>query len=484
MKKIDINLLLNNTEKKETNTVYKKIYDTFWYTLIIYIIQLYMNVWNKSIMIINKSITLDNERIIIILIFLLITKSFIEIYKIKETYKYIFINYFLFSLLLIVLSDFLMFFISIELFSMCTYILIHISDKDININNNNNLTTEIVQLKYKKEIINNSELEKIKLYYFIMSTISSLLILISISIYYSTYGSLTMNWNNINNISLIIFFISLLFKLGGAPLHIWLVPLYTKINENITLLFLFYTKSIIISIIYINLNLFKSTMIYYILIFSIIFSFFIGAIFPLFESNIKSILAYSSIYNVGFILLVILLKLFNIQCTLLLFLFIYIINILLIFSIYLLLKFNNKLSISDIRVLNVMNNSKNNQFLLFLFLLSIISIIGLPPFSGFYGKYLVWLSFTNIDLWTNSIFLYLFILSIIFTIISTFYYFNFLKFFIFFKDISIFYNKINFIEFGNPLIINKNIYYFISLLSIISLFFPIYFNYLFPILNF
>ena len=111
--------------------------------------------------------------------------------------------------------------------------------------------------------------------------------------------------------------------------------------------------------------------------------------------RINTLMAYSSINHIGFLILAISL---NDISNLILYLFIYIFISLNIFIIILgLIKYNNYNSLNYI---NQFLYLKKNNIILFTSLsIGLFSLAGIPPLLGFYSKFLIFLSAINSNLY-------------------------------------------------------------------------------------
>ena len=99
----------------------------------------------------------------------------------------------------------------------------------------------------------------------------------------------------------------LLFKIAAAPFHLWVLDVYEGSPTSSTLIFAVLTKiSIIVVLIkicyYCFYTLFVKDLSQYIS-FTGLFSVFIGSVVGLSERKIKSLLTFSSINNIGYLLL-------------------------------------------------------------------------------------------------------------------------------------------------------------------------------------
>jgi len=149
---------------------------------------------------------------------------------------------------------------------------------------------------------------------------------------------------------------------------------------------------------------------------SIILSIFIGCVAGLNQTKFKRLFAYSAISHVGLILLGILPgTIYSIQ-TSLLYIIIYMIMSINIFSIILTLFTNSTIFISQLAGL-----SRAHPILCLTLTLVLFSLAGLPPLAGFFTKYLVLLSAVQ------NQYLILALFAILGSVISAFYYLRMVK---------------------------------------------------------
>ena len=364
----------------------------------------------------------------------------------------------------------------------------------------------------------NKEISKYSIIYFLLGNISSCLILTGLLLIYFTYG--TLNLSNIINMSLsfdspliystvgwIIIIIGILFKLGLFPFSYWLLRVYPLIDTKILTYLITIPKIIYFYILfnftmfplieYVNNNntlllLFKTYII--ILFFSSIGSIVIGTFLPFNYNKFKYLLSFSSILNGGFILLFIILNIFQTNEILISFkrlndvdydiynlisiseyyslsfytyIFIYTINTINIFFILnkisnlLLEKFNS----------NFLTALYQNKFLFFSLIISFFSILGIPPLAGFFPK--LFLIF-SLCISTSKILTYLIFLVILSSLISSLIYLFFI--------LNTIYPS-NQVPRNNINIISPNTY-IISFLTIFITLFPLILPFISPVLLF
>nr|YP_010282291.1 NADH dehydrogenase subunit 2 [Layahima valida]UHA57005.1 NADH dehydrogenase subunit 2 [Layahima valida]UHM24954.1 NADH dehydrogenase subunit 2 [Layahima valida] len=176
---------------------------------------------------------------------------------------------------------------------------------------------------------------------------------------------------------------TLLMKMGAAPFHSW----FPEVMEGLSWMmgFILMTWQKIAPMILISYCLFHK-FVYFVIIFSI----FVGSIGGLNQTNLRSLMAYSSINHLGWMLSSLLISL---NFWMIYFLFYSILSLSIIFMLYQL----NIFFFSQI--FSALNNSPILKFSLFC---NFLSLGGLPPFTGFLPKWLIIqnLSMTNMALVT------------------------------------------------------------------------------------
>ena len=327
----------------------------------------------------------------------------------------------LLGLMLLVSSNhFITLYLAIELQSLCFYILTASQKKSI-------FSTEAA------------------LKYFILGSIASGFILFGSSILYGITG--TLNFSNIfliiSNINFledihlllgilyafIFIIVGILFKIGAAPFHFWLPDVYEGAPNNITAFFAIVPKIAFVGVlmrfyfdIFSDISYFIEIFFYIIAIISM----FIGSIISLQQKKIKRLLAYSSISHVGFILIGFTSNLLNSIPFILLYIIIYILMSINLWTSYISLNINKK----PIKYLTDFSNLFSiNKLLSFIIILNILSLAGIPPLAGFFSKLFIFFSAIKAN-YFNLIFI-----AIIISIISSFYYLKLIKI-IFFEKIN------------------------------------------------
>nr|YP_010454229.1 NADH dehydrogenase subunit 2 [Sepietta obscura]QXJ42258.1 NADH dehydrogenase subunit 2 [Sepietta obscura] len=230
-------------------------------------------------------------------------------------------------------------------------------------------------------------------YFIIQSMSSSMLIFSSIMMYIYNLTWYSM-FNNLMNILILL---SLVLKLGGAPLHFWLPNISKQMPWSILFLLLTWQKLAPLFM----LSLMNSNFMMIMLI--SITSTLIGSLMALNQTNLQLIITYSSISHLGWMMTMIL---FNNSLTLF-----YFINYIII-SIPLMHLISSELG--NHLFMLTQKNSMNNMIIISL----ILSLAGLPPLLGFMSKLIILISLINMKLFILSIFM------LLGTLISLYFYLN------------------------------------------------------------
>lgn len=225
-------------------------------------------------------------------------------------------------------------------------------------------------------------------------------------------------------LALIIF--SLFIKLAATPFHLWSLDVYEGSPTSSTFFFAAITKLsifvLLIRLCYVNFyTLFEAWQFYFLWVG--VFSVFVGSFGGLKQRKIKTLLAYSSITNMGYALLA-----FgtgaNLGIQMLFFhMVIYMVSGLCTWSILLMLRLKTKKALkkynkelSDLALLR-----KSNPSLAFAFSLTMFSIAGIPPLIGFLAKMSIFLTLIG-----NTFYFFVFA-SAVFSVLATFYYIRIIK---------------------------------------------------------
>jgi len=231
--------------------------------------------------------------------------------------------------------------------------------------------------------------------YFIIQRIRSRVLIISSVLMYNT----TLSWYSIftNDIFRLIIILSLVLKLGGAPLHFWVPSIAKQMSWSILFIILTWQKLAPLLI----LSLINSNLIIIILI--SMASTIVGRIIALNQTNIQLIIVYSSISHLGWMLSIISI---NRSLTMIYFFNYIIISIPLINIL--------RLTLGNHLFILTQQTKINNIIPISL----ILSLGGLPPLLGFISKLVILISLIEIKLILLTVFIF------VGTLISLYFYLN------------------------------------------------------------
>ena len=268
--------------------------------------------------------------------------------------------------------------------------------------------------------------------YFILGALSSGILLYGFSLIYGFTGS--MNFNEINSyllryenlnlgliFGLVFVMVGLAFKVSAVPFHMWTPDVYEGAPNSITAFFAIVPKISAVALIYrFCLVPFENFYLEWsqIVIFLSVASMFLGAIAAIAQSNIKRLLAYSSIGHIGYILIALVAANDHGVKASSIYMFSYMVMNIAIFTILLSIKVKNEylVNISDLKGI-----SKSNPIVSLCIAIIMLSMAGIPPFIGFFGKFYVFIAAIENELYVLSI------LGVLASVISAYYYLRIIK---------------------------------------------------------
>jgi len=234
---------------------------------------------------------------------------------------------------------------------------------------------------------------------------------------------------------MLIILFALFFKLALAPFHLWSPDVYEGAPSSSTFFFMIISKfSIFVFLLRLCYSSFYSFISYW-QFYSILIattSIFIGAVAGLKQRRLKSLLTYSSINNMGLVLLAFSAGSFEGVQIKFYYLIVYIISGLCIWSIILNLKLKKKMysekqnrDLGDLALLQESNNVVAQNLAITLFTLA-----GVPPMVGFLAKMGVFKALSGVSIYFFAL------INILFSVIATFYYIRTIKI-LFFENLLV-----------------------------------------------
>ncbi|OGT38768.1 MAG: NADH-quinone oxidoreductase subunit N [Gammaproteobacteria bacterium RIFCSPHIGHO2_12_FULL_37_14] len=262
--------------------------------------------------------------------------------------------------------------------------------------------------------------------YFILGGLASGMLLYGISLLYGVTGgirmdvlALALNQQNVVAIAALIFVLGgLIFKFGAVPFHMWVPDVYQGAPTSVTL-FIASAPKIAAFVITIRILVQAMPSLHlnweHILIVISILSMCFGNVLAIAQSNLKRMLAYSSIAHIGYTLLGILVGPIASQgySAALFYIATYVLVAAGAFAIIAIMsKDGIELDqLSDYRGLNA-----RNPWLAFMMLLIMFSMAGVPPTVGFFAKLGLLEALVQADM------VWLAVLALIFALIGVYYY--------------------------------------------------------------
>jgi NADH-quinone oxidoreductase subunit N len=229
--------------------------------------------------------------------------------------------------------------------------------------------------------------------FIISSAFSSGLLLFGISLVYGATGSLDfeiirqqVNGSSIQLFAFILLLSGFAFKISVVPFHLWTADVYEGAPVAVTSYLSVVSKaSIFFVFVPVLYTVFKSLAgnWYLMLVLLSILTMVIGNLFAIRQNNLKRLLAFSSISQVGFILVGISGSSQAGSASVIYFLFIYILSNLGAFGVVAFISaLTGKESIDDYKGLYT-----TNPLLSWVLAIALFSLAGIPPTAGFFGKF-------------------------------------------------------------------------------------------------
>lgn len=299
-------------------------------------------------------------------------------------------------------SSFLTIYLGLELMSICLYAMIAMY-KD------NNVTAEAAMK------------------YFVLGALASGLLLYGISILYGLTGSIQLNaiatlienqFTIVPVLALIFIIAGLIFKFGAVPFHMWVPDVYQGAPAPVALFIASAPKVAAFVITFRVLVEALPNLLYFwlqMLIFIAVLSMFLGNALAIAQTNLKRLLAYSSIAHIGYVLLGLIAGPYSQQGynAAMFYMITYVLVAAGTFAVITAVSQNGiELErIEDYRGLNT-----RNPWLAFLMLILLFSLAGVPPTVGFIAKLGLIEALIQADM------AWLAILAMIFSVIGLYYY--------------------------------------------------------------
>ena len=280
--------------------------------------------------------------------------------------------------------------------------------------------------------------------YFSLGAISSGSLILGISILFGFVGSTdfldiqtflgsqnSLHYSSEIVVSILLILFAFFFKISAFPCHVWVADVYEGIWSPITAFFAIVIK-VCLLLVFIKLvfDVFFNVLIFFqpTFILASLGSMIIGALGALKQVRIKRFLAYTSINQIGFILLGVSSCSLMGLLTAIMYLALYIVMNLIFFSVFLHIEHaiikRNVIYLSDLYGISYYSKESSTHLVI-----TIMSMAGLPPLGGFIGKLFIYFSAIEARLDFSLI------ITLAFSILSAYYYLNFVRY-VFFENRS------------------------------------------------
>ena len=397
--------------------VYKKNSSNLIYNLtilsLLLLLALILNLSHiEETFVFNQSYKIDNlstfMKVLTVLsaIFVMLTSSkYLKLTKIfKIEYPVLILSSILGMMVMISSNDLIVFYMGLELQSLALYVLASF--------NRDNLLSSEAGLKY-----------------FVLSALSSGLLLYGCSLIYgfsssTNFNEISINISNIQyglTFGIVFILVGLAFKISAVPFHMWAPDVYEGSPTSVTIFFAILPKiaalTVFIRFLYVPfINMIDQWQM--IIIFLSIASMIFGAVAAIGQKNLKRLAAYSSIGHMGYALAGLTTGTNEGIQSSIIYISIYLVMNLALFSCLFMLRRNENYfeHIEDLSGL-----SKNHPILSFSMLIILFSLAGIPPLAGFFAKFYIFMTVIEQSMY------FLAIIGLLSTVIAAFYYLRIIK---------------------------------------------------------
>jgi len=271
--------------------------------------------------------------------------------------------------------------------------------------------------------------------YFVLGAIASGLLLYGMSMIYGISGSLNINEIAnfaanaslasremlILNFGLVFLVIGIAFKLGAVPFHMWVPDVYQGSPTSVTMFLSTVPKiAAVAMLVRILVDGLGAMHTYWSDLFMVlaILSIAVGSVVALMQTNIKRMLAYSTISHIGFIMLGFVTGVISGYGAAVFYVLVYILMSLAAFGIIILL---NKKGFEADLISDYKGLSKHSPWFALMMLIIMLSMAGVPPFVGFYAKLFILQQVISAGFVTIAV------VAVVFAVISAYYYLQVIK---------------------------------------------------------
>ena len=271
--------------------------------------------------------------------------------------------------------------------------------------------------------------------YFVLGAIASGLLLYGMSMIYGISGSLNISEISafasdanlasretlIINFGLVFLVIGIAFKLGAVPFHMWVPDVYQGSPTSVTMFISTVPKiAAVAMLVRLLVDGLGAMHPYWSDLFMILalLSIALGSVVALMQTNVKRMLAYSTISHVGFVMLGFVTGVITGYGAATFYILVYVLMSLAAFGVIILL---NKKGFEAEEISDYKGLSKSSPWFALMMLVVMLSMAGVPPFIGFYSKFFILQQVISAGFVTVAI------IAVVFAVISAYYYLQIIK---------------------------------------------------------
>lgn len=349
-----------------------------------------------------------------IFITVLSSKNYLQQEKINHGEYYSLLIFSLFGMMLMgQANDLIVVFVGLELMSICFYVLAGFM---------------------RRKVESNESAIK----YFLLGAFLTGFLLLGIAFIYGYTGS--TNYTAITDthpqkdtfylLGLTLVFIAFIFKTGSFPLQMWIPDVYQGAPTVVTGMMSSVGKTAAFGALISFFSIFALNNISMVVAMVAILTMLYGNVVALVQTNIKRLLAYSSIAHAGYIMVGFLsINSFSIRAVLF-----YLVSYILMqagaFIIISMVEEKTGDSASKNTLESYKGLGKTNPMLSLLMTIFLFSLAGIPPFAGFWGKYYIFLSAIQVN------YLWVAIVGILLSLVGVYYYIKVILYMWFYEPVG------------------------------------------------
>jgi NADH-quinone oxidoreductase subunit N len=265
--------------------------------------------------------------------------------------------------------------------------------------------------------------------YFVLGALSSGMLLYGASLIYGFTGTVSFagiaaaaKTGSAGVVFGLVFLLAgLCFKVSAVPFHMWTPDVYEGAPTPITAFFASAPKVAALAVFTrVALTAFPGIVLQWqqIVVFVSIASMALGSFAAIGQTNIKRLMAYSSIGHMGFALVGLAAGTVEGAQGVLIYIAIYVAMTLGSFAIILAMK-RNGLAVEEIK--DFAGLSRTNPLIAFFFAMLLFSLAGVPPLAGFFGKWYVFVAAIKANLFALAV------IGVLTSVVGSFYYLSIVK---------------------------------------------------------